>query len=91
MGIHVFGLEKAALTKRENLTGYFFVLLTFLGFVFFVLGPMVAAVVLSFCSSDRFTPPKFAGLSNYRALIRDDHLLGVYRNTFILMGGVVGF
>lgn len=50
---------------------------------------MVAAVVLSFCSWDLFTPPKFTGLSNYRALIRDEHLLDVYRNTLILVGGVV--
>jgi multiple sugar transport system permease protein len=50
---------------------------------------MIAAVVLSFYSWDLLTPPRFAGFGNYRMLLHDEHLLNVYKNTFILVGGVV--
>ncbi|MEM2001256.1 MAG: hypothetical protein QXT77_01245 [Candidatus Methanomethylicaceae archaeon] len=86
--ICVLRLGKNTLVKRENLAGCLFVLPTFLGFLFFVLSPMVAALVLSFYSWDLFTPPKFTGLSNYRALMHDEHLLDVYRNTLVLVGGL---
>jgi multiple sugar transport system permease protein len=81
--------SERVLRKKENVTGYLFVLPTLIGFLSFVFGPMVAAVILSFFSWDLFTPPKFVGLGNYRALLGDEHLLSVYKNTLILVGGVV--
>lgn len=82
--------SEGMLKKKENVTGYLFILPTLIGFLFFVFGPMVAAVILSFFSWDLFTPPKFVGLGNYRAFLSDEHLLSVYKNTLILVGGVVG-
>ena len=38
-----------------------------LGFAVFLLGPLVASLILSFTSYDVFNPPQWIGLGNYRA------------------------
>ena len=42
-----------------------------LGFLAFTLLPVVASLALSFYAWDLFTPPKFVGLHNFVALMRD--------------------
>jgi multiple sugar transport system permease protein len=64
-----------------HLTGYFFVSPSLVGYLAFVLGPLVAAIVLSFTHYDVLTPPRLTGFSNYARLFTDARLVAVYRNT----------
>lgn len=77
------------LVKRENLTGHLFILPTMIGFLVFIIGPMIAAIVLSFFYWDMFTPPNFIGLDNYKTLFKDPHVFTVFKNTLIFVVGVV--
>lgn len=45
---------------------------TLIGFVLFVLGPMVASLWLSFTKFNVVEPPVFVGLQNYLYLLKDD-------------------
>ena len=68
---------------RETLVGYAFLAPVILGFLIFVLGPAIAAIVLSFCSYDVLTPPRFAGWANYLRFLRDPRLPLIYWNTVV--------
>jgi len=70
-------------SQREALAGYLFILPTFLGYTMFVIGPILAAIGISFTSYDMLTPAKFIGLANYTQLLSDPRLRTVYLNTFI--------
>jgi multiple sugar transport system permease protein len=60
---------------REALEGYAFVAPWILGFLAFVLGPMLASLYFSFTRYNVLSPPRFAGLSNYvQALSGADRL-----------------
>jgi len=54
---------------------------TFLGYTAFILGPIVAAVGISFTKYDILTPASFVGLENYARLFSDPRLRTVYGNT----------
>jgi multiple sugar transport system permease protein len=69
--------------RREAATGYLFILPSFAGFFIFVLGPLIAALVLSFTRYDLVKPPKFIGLDNFARLASDPRLMTSYRNTVI--------
>ena len=66
---------------REAIVGYLFILPAFVGFVLFVLGPIIVAVGISFTQYDILSPPKFAGLDNYLQLLKDPRLRITYANT----------
>jgi multiple sugar transport system permease protein len=68
-------------TYSETSWGYFFVSPTLLGYLVFVLGPLLAAVALSFTRYDMMSGPRPAGFGNYAQLISDPRLAIVYRNT----------
>src|SRR5690554_3933939 len=57
--------------KHEMLWGLLFVSPYILGLIIFWIGPIVAAVGLSFTYWDFFSAPEFIGLTNYKDLIRD--------------------
>jgi multiple sugar transport system permease protein len=69
--------------RHEVRVAYAFLAPVLVGFAVFVLGPAVAAVVLSFFHYDVMTPPRFAGWSNYVRLFRDTRLPGIYWNTAV--------
>lgn len=76
---------------REALTAYLFLLPTFIGFILFVLGPMVAAVGLSFYDYNMLkwnASPEFIGFDNYRQLADSPRILPIYAST-IKIGMVV--
>jgi multiple sugar transport system permease protein len=75
--------------RREPLTGYLFVAPSMVGFLLFVLGPLVAAAWLSFTRYDVLTPPQFVGLENYRRLFEDARLITVYGNTLVYVVAAV--
>lgn len=60
------------LRRREATTGYLLILPALLPFLFFVVGPLIGAIVLSFYSYDLLTPARFIGWNNYRFLFHDD-------------------
>ncbi len=68
--------------QREELTGYLFILPTYIGFLVFVLGPMLYTVYLSFTYYDIFSPPEYVGLENFARLFDDPRLVTVLKNTF---------
>jgi multiple sugar transport system permease protein len=70
--------------RREALAAYLFILPTFIGFLVFIIGPIIAAIFLSFTSYDILTPPQLVGIQNYIKLTIDPRLRTVYANTFFL-------
>ncbi|MCY7836567.1 sugar ABC transporter permease [Bacillus haynesii] len=58
--------------RIDNLAGYAFISPFIIGFLCFTVIPMGASLFLSFTSYDLFTPPKWVGLDNYKAMLADD-------------------
>lgn len=75
--------------RKETTTGYLFLLPALGGILVFILGPVVAAIALSFTKWDLLTPAKFIGLSNYQELIQDPMFRKVMLNTFVFTGASV--
>ncbi|PWT86340.1 MAG: sugar ABC transporter permease [Acidobacteria bacterium] len=65
----------------ESLAGYVFIGPSISGYLLFVLGPLIAAIALSFTRYDVLTAPRLVGLGNYTRLLNDPRLATVYRNT----------
>ena len=68
-------VRRPGLTKRrrqEALWFYLFVSPWLIGFLVFLLGPMVSSIYLSMTDWDSFTPAKWVGLDNYRRLLTED-------------------
>lgn len=55
--------------------GYVFAAPWILGFVFFIAGPMLASIILSFTNWDLLSPIRFVGFGNYNKLLFNDPLL----------------
>lgn len=72
-------------SQREAFTAYIFILPTVVGFLVFVLGPMISTFILSFTDYDLFSAPTFNGLENFERLFSDKRLGTVYRNTIVFM------
>jgi multiple sugar transport system permease protein len=54
--------------RREALDGYLFIAPWLIGFVLFVAGPMIAAIVLAMMRWDLIGSPTWVGLANFRRL-----------------------
>src|SRR5438045_9741877 len=69
--------------RREALTGYLFILPTYLGFLLFVLGPVTASLGLSMFDWDLLAQksPRFVGSRNFADSTADARLLTSFRNT----------
>ncbi|MGB2706450.1 MAG: sugar ABC transporter permease [Candidatus Omnitrophota bacterium] len=59
-------LKKA---QKEAVAGYFFILPNFLGFLVFMLIPVIFSLILSFVKWDMLTPARFVGFSNFIKLL----------------------
>jgi multiple sugar transport system permease protein len=70
------------LRRAETLTAYLFLSPTLLGFVVFIVGPVIAAVVLSTYKWNLINPAEFAGAANYQQLAGDLRLGSIYLTTF---------
>jgi len=67
--------RRPRLTKRRKQEAWLFYLFIspwIIGFLVFLLGPMVASIYLSLTDWDSFTAPVFVGLDNYVTLLTDD-------------------
>jgi multiple sugar transport system permease protein len=60
------------LRRREALWFYLFASPWIIGFVVFLLGPMIASIYISLTDWDSFTAPKWVGVDNYVRLLTDD-------------------
>ena len=66
--------------------GYLFLLPSLVGFILFVIFPIIASLALSFYKWDLLTTPEFIGIDNYVELATTDPLMGrVLTNTFFYM------
>lgn len=98
MATEVMRPKKRLLTmwQRENLAGWGFVAPWVIGFVIFVLGPMIFNIGLSFYRWDLVGSPRFIGIRNFERLWADDLFwksIGVtvkYGLMRVPMGVVVG-
>lgn len=66
---------------REAAWAYLFLLPFFLGLLFFILGPVLAAFAISFTTWDLLSPPRWVGLANYRAMVDDRLFWTALKNT----------
>lgn len=66
--------SRLSLRQRESLAFYLCISPWIIGFVLFVLGPMIASLVISTMRWDLLKPPRFVGLENYQRLFTNDPL-----------------
>lgn len=66
-----------------------FVAPSMIGMLLFVIGPIVASLVLTFFEWDLLTDPRFIGFDNYRRLIHDDDVWAALRHTLTFIIGYV--
>jgi multiple sugar transport system permease protein len=70
-------------SKKEAFYFWLFISPWLIGFVGFLLGPMIASVYISLTEWDSFTPPQWVGLDNYaKALTEDPIFWKALGNTF---------
>ncbi len=68
---------------REAIAGYFFILPTYIGFVIFILWPIIEASRISLMDFSILGQSEYIGADNYVKLLTDSRLLTVYRNTAV--------
>ena len=61
------------LSQGEAVAGYLFASPWMLGFLIFIIGPIIASVIFSFCDYDVLHAARWVGLQNYRELLTDDY------------------
>jgi len=91
--------REGALARRETIAFYLCISPWLLGFVLFVLWPMVASLFISFTRWDLLSPAKFVGLQNYQKMFTRDPLFwqslkvtAIYTSAYVpieLVGGLV--
>jgi multiple sugar transport system permease protein len=67
--------------SRETLTAWLFILPSFIGFLIFTAGPVVAAGVISLLDWNLFSSPRWAGLRNFARLGPDPTFWSALGNT----------
>ena len=72
-----------ALRRRNALVGISFILPNFIGFLVFVLIPVVFSFILAFMDWDGFNPMSFTGLSNFAEIFKDRVFRQSLSQTFI--------
>ena len=66
--------RRSGLARREERDFYIFTSPWWLGLILFVIGPMIASIVISFTKWDIITPPKWVGFGNYVHMFKEDPL-----------------
>jgi multiple sugar transport system permease protein len=69
--------------RREAITGYLFILPTYIGFIVFILSPILAAAGISLTKFNIIGETQFIGLANYTKLLTDPRLRVAYTNTVV--------
>ncbi|WP_407658015.1 carbohydrate ABC transporter permease [Lederbergia citri] len=74
-------MNKTSLLYRDGPWAFILLLPSILGFLIFVLFPVIASFLLSFTSWDLLTPIKWVGFENYINLFQDETFIKVFWNT----------
>lgn len=75
-------MKKKGLKKKESMAAYLFTLPSFIGFIGFVLIPIIWVIVISFQEYNVFTgASEFIGLENYIRVISDPRSVTTLKNT----------
>ena len=77
-----------ALQRRENISGYLFLLPSLIFFIGFVVIPMIICIVTSLTDAnmhDQGMFGNFIGFSNFARLVKDVDFLEALKNTFIIV------
>jgi len=75
--------------QREELYGYIFVSPWLIGYILFILFPVVYSFILSFCKYNLPFAMRFIGLSNYKEIIRDPFFkLSLYNTLYYTLFSV---
>lgn len=88
-GASVARRPRLSLAGQEELLAYLFILPSLLGFIIFLVVPMIASLGLSFYDWELLSPPQFAGLKNFSALLTDQVFKDVLVNTAYYTFGLV--
>lgn len=71
------------LREHPQLAAWLFLLPSFAGFAIFTAGPVLAAAVISLLDWNLFSPPNWAGLSNFAQLLHDPTFWSALGNTAV--------
>ena len=82
-------MPSKAITRRNRVTAYLFLLPNFLGFLIFTFIPVIFAFVLSFTNWDGSDNMKFIGLDNFIKMFQDSNFTISFLNTVIYTVGTV--
>ncbi len=77
-----------ALQRRENISGYLFMLPSLFFFIGFVVFPMIICIITSLTDANMHDPGMFGnfiGFSNFARLVKDVDFLEALKNTFIIV------
>lgn len=77
--------QHTAAARRRDRTAYLFLAPYLVLFTIFTLAPAMAGVGMSFTHWDILGPPSWAGLANYRQIVRDSLFWQSIGNTFYFM------
>lgn len=80
-----------SLNTRKTLVGISFILPNFIGFLIFILIPVVFSFFLSFMEWDGFSPMKFVGMKNFIDLLSDSTFKISFVNTIYFAIATVPF
>ncbi len=61
--------RRSRISRKENRAGFLFALPWLIGLVVFLIGPIIASVLLSFTNWNLISPARWVGLENYRDMI----------------------
>lgn len=91
LGLWIFSdWKRGSFSRKESLAGLAIVSPWLFGFVVFILGPVVASLILSFTVWYGVGDAKFIGLSNFSEILSDDSLVFVKSIKNILYLAVIG-
>ena len=77
-----------ALQRRENISGYLFLLPSLIFFLGFVVIPMIICIITSLTNTNMHDPGMFGnfiGFTNFSRLFHDETFLEALKNTFIIV------
>lgn len=83
--------SRLSLARQDEIFGYLFIAPQMLGFLLFVLGPLIAVFIYSFQERNLLTGEvTYVGLDNYFHMVNDDRLFGkVMINSLLFTAGLV--
>jgi len=84
-------VKKSSLYSNEAKWGVILALPAILGFLIWVLGPMIASFILSFTNWEVVTSPKFIGVGNFKKILFNDFIFkkSIYATVYYSVGSVV--